>query len=365
MKRFIISVLFVSVFFIGIGSIIEKTSAKFRSDAKAMEVIQRARLAIGGDSNLQGVRSMTITGQTTRLVETAETQDWKGGTLEINLMFPGQFSKMVKIGDPNAAGDGEVHKEVVVVTKDGDTSNVSSPDGPKKRIIVRTEGDGGVTEDIRGEGDTVYFTRKDGTTGMAPTDDAQKKRIRVHQDTDGSATWTTSDGDDVIIKKKVGHGGGSYGNEMLRTTMGLLLTAPEGADVSYKYLGRGDVDGSSCDIIEVSSDGGSFKLYIDAATSLPRMVSHAAGHKIRIFKKGEGTEVKTEKRVEFKEGTGEMPEHQLKFSDFRNVNGLLLPYRWTQFAGGKQVQVVDITGYDINPANIADKFKNRKVVVKN
>jgi hypothetical protein len=32
--------------------------------------------------------------------------------------------------------------------------------------------------------------------------------------------------------------------------------------------------------------------------------------------------------------------------------------------GGKDDEVLDITGYDINPANIADKFQQEKVFVR-
>ena len=62
MKRFIISVLCVSVFFIGLGGLVEKTSANFKSDARALELIRLARIAVGGEANIKNVRSMTING---------------------------------------------------------------------------------------------------------------------------------------------------------------------------------------------------------------------------------------------------------------------------------------------------------------
>ena len=57
-------------------------------------------------------------------------------------------------------------------------------------------------------------------------------------------------------------------------------------------------------------------------------------------------------------------EHLIKFSDFRSVGGLLLPYRWVETVDGKQSQITDITSYEINPANIADKFKHQNVFVR-
>ena len=46
MKRFIISVFCVSVFFVGLGAIVEKTGAAFKSDEKALDLVRNAREAI-------------------------------------------------------------------------------------------------------------------------------------------------------------------------------------------------------------------------------------------------------------------------------------------------------------------------------
>ena len=58
-----------------------------------------------------------------------------------------------------------------------------------------------------------------------------------------------------------------------------------------------------------------------------------------------------------------MAEFQLKFSDFRATGGLQLPFKWTQTIAGKDDEVFDITSYEINPANIADKFKEEPTQV--
>ncbi|HEX9962282.1 MAG TPA: hypothetical protein VGB00_15215, partial [Pyrinomonadaceae bacterium] len=63
----------------------------------------------------------------------------------------------------------------------------------------------------------------------------------------------------------------------------------------------------------------------------------------------------------------EMAEFQVRFSDYRSVGGVQLPHRWTQTVGGKEDETIDITGYELNPANIPDKFKEgpHKVFVRN
>ena len=58
MKRFIISVLSVTVFCVGLGALVEKVGAKFKSDEKALALIKQARIAIGGEQSIADVRSM-------------------------------------------------------------------------------------------------------------------------------------------------------------------------------------------------------------------------------------------------------------------------------------------------------------------
>ncbi len=65
MKRFIVTTLCVSVFFLGLGALAENVGAKFKSDEKALDLVRKARLAIGGDQALSGVRSLVVKGSTT------------------------------------------------------------------------------------------------------------------------------------------------------------------------------------------------------------------------------------------------------------------------------------------------------------
>ena len=56
MKRFIVSILCVTVFFIGLGGLVEKVAAGFKSDERALAIIKQARAAIGGEANIANAR---------------------------------------------------------------------------------------------------------------------------------------------------------------------------------------------------------------------------------------------------------------------------------------------------------------------
>ena len=61
-----------------------------------------------------------------------------------------------------------------------------------------------------------------------------------------------------------------------------------------------------------------------------------------------------------------MGEYQVKFSDYCTISGLQLPFKWTQTIDGKADETVEVSAYEINPANIADKFKQQpqKIMIR-
>jgi hypothetical protein len=160
-------------------------------------------------------------------------------------------------------------------------------------------------------------------------------------------------------------------NELLRTTLSLLLTAPEGLDVSYTFVGESDVDGTNCNVVNAEFAGSNVKLYLSKSSSLPVMVSYL-GHampNIMFFRTQApvaGTPDSPKEKMTFqrKIDAPEMSEVQVRFADYRSVNGVQLPYKWTTSVAGQTSEVFDVTNYDINPANIAEKFQNQKVLVR-
>lgn len=363
MKRFIISVLCVAVFFIGLGGLVEKTAANFKSDAKALELIKKARIAIGGEANIANVRAMTITGKATKTFEAEGIARNEQGDLEINFELPNKMSKMLKIGADNGSGNQIIDKRVdVVVVNGGEGENLKwkteggdtvKTEGAKKIIIKKTDG---TTEEVKIEGKQPLILQKNsGEIPVITTEDGKTANV---------------DGKQIFIRKAEAVANAPHRqNELLRTTLSLLLTAPEGLDVSYIYAGEMSVDGNSCEVVEAQSNGSSIKLYLDKFSNLPRMISFQSAKPL-VFtfnKKDANTESSSEEKVfVHKMGTPETAEFQVKFSDYRSVNGLQLPFRWTQTVAGKDDESVDISNYEINPANIAEKFKDAptRVMIK-
>ncbi len=401
MKRFIFSILCVSVFFIGVGSLVEKTGAKFKSDEKALALISKARQAIGGDAAVSSIQSMIIVGKTTHQMKLNGVVQPQTGETEIALQLPDKMSKMIKIGGDNANGEGmkivDQQVDVVVVGGDKDKMMVKIDgaghgDGTganiSKKIVVKKD-DGTVLELTGADadkwiaehpgvpGEKHIIIKKDGGETQEFKSSTSDKVI-VRDGNAGTATFTTKDGktfdiqkgDHTFMRTADGHGDAARHNDLLRLTLSLLLTAPQGMDVEYTYGGTGDVDGRSCNIVLASFGGQSYKLYLDGGSNLPVMMSYTGMRMPKVFTfttkpdqagSGENDKMIFDHKIESTRASAEL---QVRFSDYRSVNGVQLPYKWTQTAGGETDETFDVTSYEINPGNIADKFQNQKVMVR-
>lgn len=395
MKRFILSILFVSVFCVGLGALVDKAGAKFKSDEKALALIQKARIAIGGDAAIAGVRSMTIVGKTTRTLKIDGTEKAEQGDTEIAMMLPDKLMKMVKIGDDNGTGEGMkiIDKQVNVLVADSNnkgTMDVTVENDnnvePVKKIVIKKD-DGTVQEFTGAEADkiiaadaaggkgdkVIVLKRPDGTTKTYTGAEADKI---VTQNGDTASVWKSKDGKTVTIDRQNVVSDKAEGreamrhNEMLRLTLSLLITAPQGMDVTYTFGGESSVDGTACNIVNAEFAGSTFKLYLGQTSNLPVMMTYTGMRMpVMIFKTMDDKAGEQPKdNVMFVRKTDgpkpETAEFNVKFSDYRAVNGIQLPFKWTQTCGGKADETFDVTSYDVNPANIADKFQHQKVMVR-
>lgn len=393
MKRFIFSILTITVFFLGVGALVEKTSARFKSDEKALDLVRKARVAIGGDAAINAVESMTIVGRTTHKLKINGVESVQEGETEIALQLPDKMSRMVKIGKDD--GTGKAHTftnkqvDVVVVGDAKDKMKVTvNADGHgngatvSKKIVVKKD-DGTVLE-LTGADADKWIAEHPGVAGQkeiilkkvdgSTISSGDHVIVRKADGSTGTATFTSKDGKTYNIDDKsvfiAGHGdmaahhNAMKSNELLRTTLSLLLTAPRGLDVDYTFGGTGDIEGRSCNIVIAAFGGQSFKLFLDSSSNLPVAMSFKgmAMPNIMTFDKHVAPPKDGEKNVMvFKReaGPADMTDQLVKFSDYRAVNGVQLPYRWTQTD-----ETFEVTSYEINPANIGEKFKDQKIMVR-
>ena len=369
MKRFAVSVLAISAFFVGLGSLAEHVGAKFKSDEKALDIIRKARTAIGGDAAIAEVRGLVITGRTTHQIKVDGAERSEQGDTEIALQLPDKLMRTIKIGrdDGNGAKAVSQQHDVLIFSKDGpgnietrplENGEFTTSDG--KKIIVREHVVDGEAPAAGGE--KKVFIRKSG--------EGPGQEFRVY------------DGEKVKELKELAvaraaaapHAGmamkhGIKQNEMLRHTLALLLTAPEGMDVSYTFAGESDIDGVAVNIVNAEFGGANYKLYIGKSNNVPVAMSYVGfpvPTMIRFSKMNPEPADAPRTAVAFTKTIDTVPtvEHLVKFSEYRSTGNLQLPYKWTTSIAGETKEVFDVTSYDVNPANLAERFQGQRTFIR-
>jgi hypothetical protein len=360
MKRFLVSALCISVFFLGLGTLIEKVGARFKSDEKALDLIKAARTAIGGGDSIAGIQSLRIKGTTTNTFKIDGIERIESGETEIAMQMPDKLSKMVKIGrsEGDETSDQMVNKrvETVIVRKDKDGNEIGGAGsgtgiGTKpetKRVIVKKDGDAPAefkTED----GQTVFLRKGDPDVRVKVENDVQT--YRVNRD------------------EMESHHRQAEHNELFRLALGLLLSPPAAMAVNYTFGGEVRAADKPCNLIIAETGGTSVKLYLDRDSNLPVMMAYTAEAMpmfVRFNKETPAPANGGDKNVIFFKHTAGDPasaEYQVRFDDYRNVGGVQVPFKWVTTAGDMN-EVFNVTDYEINPSNISDSFSQPKVMLR-
>jgi hypothetical protein len=418
MKRFVITVLGAAVFFLGLGAIVESTGAMFKSDERALELVRQARQALGGDAAIAAIESMKIAGQTTQTFDIDGTSRTEQGEMEIALQFPDKHYRTMRFGGGES---GEKRSfDVMMVDRASDPAfthgvSVGSGEGKSVHTIVRSAD--GKTEVLdpaaaaeilarrhrelaaTGEGSektkTFVFTRE-GHEPLVPSEGTQifMRKAEVEAAASGGTnehkiivrksdgTFEEADSARAVLLDRVADErvaalagtrtlapSASFGlvrqNDMLRTTLSLLLTAPKGVDVTYTFGGEAMVDGTACNIVVATSGGSVYRIYLSQTTSLPVAMSYTGVKAPRVLFNRDtvSTDAGPVGRTTYKTAEPSNAEVMVKYTDYRSVNGVQLPFKWTQTSGGSIDEVFDVTSYEINPADIGEKFQNHRVFV--
>jgi hypothetical protein len=369
MKKFAISVLTVSAFFVGLGSLAEQVGAKFKSDEKALEIVRKARSALGGDAALAEVRSMVITGRSVHTMKVGDAERSEPGETEIALQFPDKLSQRIKIGK-----DDGTHAKMI--SEHHDIMISKHGDGEKVRVAG---GDGTFTTS---DGKTIVLKKTESGDATFTTEDGKKVVVRTVENgaaEAGATTWKMKEGGKVsgdekhMVFARTAHPG-AHGpmkqNELLRHSLALLLTAPDGIEVNYTFAGETDIDGVAVNIVNAEFGGSNYKLFIGKSNNLPVAMSYRGMPTPKVFtftKAAPAAGEPVRDHVTFTkkiDADMEPIEHIVKFSDYRSTGSVQLPYKWTTTVSGAVKEVFDVTSYDLNPTNIAERFAEQKTFVR-
>jgi len=154
-------------------------------------------------------------------------------------------------------------------------------------------------------------------------------------------------------------------NELFRLTLGLLLSPPAGIEANYTFGGETSIDGTACNVIVAEVGGSSVKLFLNKSSNLPVQMTYSgeAMPMMVRFNKAAAPPPDGDKNVMFfrhAEGPESVTDFTVRYSDYRSVNGVQLPFHWST-SGGDMHEEFDVTSYEINPADISSSFEKQKV----
>jgi hypothetical protein len=175
---------------------------------------------------------------------------------------------------------------------------------------------------------------------------------------------------------------GSDRSEFTRLLLALLLTAPPAARIEWSLAESADDSVWALDA--KGTDEFAARLFIDRGTYLPLRLSYrpkimtmavggvAAGEVAVGGAAGPGSVSRVnvfiaapnpggQKPATFTQVLGEQDEVQLRFSDYRAVDGLLLPHRIVEAAGMQIGREWEITQYQINPPLQPEMFQPKRI----
>jgi hypothetical protein len=316
-------------------------------DARATEIMAQARKALGGEQKLGSLKALSLRGSYRREMSAPGAPGGGGGMIMI-------------MGGPGAGagGGGQMTGDLEI--------DVAWPD---KYIKVET-GTGG-----------MGMTRTEGFEGDRPFMDLSSNQPGMRLMAPPLASDPTAR--QMALKRS--------NEELARLLLGVIGGTQPSFTATYTYGGQAESPDGKADVIDVKGgDAFNARLFLDAASHLPLMITYIAPEPRVVMRStvgrggstpppattagaqhggstagsAERREMTPEQREELAKAMRDaeatppkMIEYRIFFADFRDVNGINLPHQITRGTADKTTEEWEIKSYKVNPSLKADRFK--------
>jgi hypothetical protein len=261
---------------------------------RAEELLKQARTALGGEANLRAIQSFSVSGKLRRVTQARD----QSGEIKIDFLLPDKFKK---------------------------TETMSLIAGVELTLVSALNGDH-AWRDSRSSSSNAQVTviGRDGGKGQQSV---PPKEVRA---------------------------------DFARNLLGLLLSPPASFPIRFYYAGVAEAPDGKADVIDARGpDGFEARLFLDKNTHRPLMLSYKGMvPRLSTMRTQSGRE-SVDKIVKDAQAGGnrQQSEIQIRYSDYRIVNGVMLPHRITKTADGKTSEEWEITKFKINPTELRpEKF---------
>ena len=281
------------------------------TEDRAIEVIVAARTAMGGEK-LEAVKTISATGEYRRLM----------GEREIN---------------------GEATVEIIAPDKIKRTEEMGIQGGPTFSRTVALDGsDYWEDSTNRGGGGFMRFGGPGGLAGPGGQGPSEADRERFRQ---------------MAQRRLKG--------ELQRYLLVWLMRT----DAQMLYAGEAEAEDGKADVLDVKSEGGTpMRIFFDQKTHLPLMLTYQGALPRMMIRQGGpgaapgGNAAPPPDPEEMRRRMAEPPKivtFELRFSDFKNVSGVMLPHQMSQSVEGKPTEEWTVSQFKINPNLKPESFAKK------
>jgi hypothetical protein len=300
-------------------SIVSVPSVLAQAD-QAQTVLTAMRAAMGGDAKINALKSLSAEGTYRRTMGEREMS----GDLELYFVLPDKFQRVDQFQLPNGMPGPRV-----LQTYNGTTGWFDSQGGSGGGFMMRVNpgGPGG------GPGGPGGPAGPGGGPGGPPRDPTP--RIR---------------------------------EEYLHILLGILPVSQGTAGLTFTHAGQADSNDGTADVLDVKGgDNFTARLFVDAKTHLPLMLTYMAPQMRAIGFQRRDNETPEQVRKRFEEeraklaaqGPPPMVENTLFVAEHQKVDGVMLPTRLTRAIDGKTVEELEIKKYKANPTIDPQQFEKK------
>jgi hypothetical protein len=278
-----------------------------QADAKAEEILKAARTALGGDDALAKVQSATVTGSSRRIMGEREFSS----DVTLDLLLPDKFKRTEEMsfgqGGPSV-------------------TRVSAVNGTEVWDDGTNRGGGGFMMRMGGPGGPGGGP---GGAGREPTEE-EKARFRQFQER-------------------------RMKSERARYSLIWFLRS----DAPVTYAGVAEAPDGKADVLEIKPEGAApMKLFIDQESHKPLMLTYE-GVLPRMIMRGQGQRPTPEEIEKMRNEPPQQVTYEVHFSEYKKVDGVLLPHVISQSVNGNVSEEFTIEKYKLNaplkPADFAKK----------
>jgi hypothetical protein len=280
------------------------------AEDKSIEVVVAARAAMGGEQ-LEAVKSISATGEYRRLMSEREIN----GEATVEIIAPDKIKRTEEMG---IAGGPTFSRTVALNGTDYWEDSTNRGGG-----FMRFGGPGG----------------PGAPGGQGPTE-ADRERFRQ-----------------MAQRRLQG--------ELQRYLLVWLMRS----DAPMTYAGEAEAEDGKADVIEVKPEGGTaMRIFFDQKTHLPLMLTYQGPQPRMMIR-----QVRPDGAPGGNAGTPPDPEElrrrmaepprivtfELRFSDFKNVSGIMLPHQMSQSVEGKPTEEWTVSEFKVNPNLKPESFAKK------